>query len=197
MKNKTYSKDVDMQDVALDDEGQRPDGEEASQDAGNANVSDNNGTESDKPSDVAGCERAAKEWQDKYLRLSAEFDNYRKRTLKEKMEIAAAGGEEVIKAMLPVLDDMDRAMDAMQKTEDIASVRSGIELISQKLRDMLKAKGLKEIEALGQQLDTDFHEAVAKFPAEPENKGKVIDVAQKGYQLKDKVIRHSKVVVGE
>lgn len=197
MKKKAYPEDVEMQDVASGQEAGGPACDEAGENAANVNVSEDDDTQTDKEAEVAGADKAAREWQDKYLRLSAEFDNYRKRTLKEKMEIAAAGGEEVIKAMLPVLDDLDRAMDAMKKTEDIESVRSGIELISQKLRDMLKAKGLKEIEAVGLMLDTDFHEAVAKFPGEPENKGKVIDVAQKGYQLKDKVIRHAKVVVGE
>lgn len=197
MKKETYSENADMQDLAFGDEGLGAGTGEMTPDDENANVSDDNDTDGDKAAGVADGDKAAREWQDKYLRLSAEFDNYRKRTLKEKMEIAAAGGEEVIKAMLPVLDDMDRAMDAMTKTEDIESVRSGVELIAQKLRDTLKVKGLKEIEAIGQELDTDFHEAVAKFPGEPENKGKIIDVAQKGYQLKDKVIRHCKVVVGE
>ena len=197
MKQKTYPEDSEMQDVACDQETDGANETETGQNAENANVSDNNDKQADKAAEVADPDKVAREWQDKYLRLSAEFDNYRKRTLKEKMEIAAAGGEEVIKAMLPVLDDLDRAMDAMQKTDDIESVRSGIELIAQKLRNMLKAKGLNEIEALGLDLDTDFHEAVAKFPGDPQNKGKIIDVAQKGYQLKDKVIRHAKVVVGE
>lgn len=186
-----------MQDVVVDGEGQGLNGGEAVNDSSDANVSDGDVMDNDKAADKPAGDGAAKEWQDKYMRLSAEFDNYRKRTLKEKMELAAAGGEEVIKAMLPILDDMDRALEAMGKTEDVESVRSGIELISHKLRDMLKSKGLKEIEAIGQELDTDYHEAVAKFQAGPDKKGKVIDIAQKGYQLKDKVIRHSKVVVGE
>ena len=197
MKKKTYPEGAEMQDVACEQEMDGANEAESGQNAENANVSDNEGERTDKAAEMADSDKAAREWQDKYLRLSAEFDNYRKRTLREKMEIAAAGGEEVIKAMLPVLDDLDRAMDAMHKTDDIESVRSGIELISQKLRGMLKAKGLSEIDALGLELNTDFHEAVAKFPGDPENKGKIIDVAQKGYQLTDKVIRHAKVVVGE
>ena len=137
------------------------------------------------------------EWKDKYLRLSAEFDNYRKRTLREKMELIESGGEDVIKSMLAVMDDFDRALNAMQSATDVASVREGVELISQKMRDALKAKGVSEIEANGALLDTDLHEAVAKFPAGDDNKGKVIDVVQKGYKLKEKVIRYAKVVVGE
>ena len=137
------------------------------------------------------------EWKDKYMRLSAEFDNYRKRTLKEKMELVATGGEDVIKAILPVLDDIDRALAAMTDAKDVVAVRTGVELISQKLNDTLRSKGLSEIESVGLELDTDFHEAVAKFPVEEERKGKIIDVVQKGYKLKDKVVRYAKVVVGE
>lgn len=139
----------------------------------------------------------AEEWKDKYLRLSAEFDNYRKRTLREKMELIESGGEDVIKSMLAVMDDFDRALQAMQSASDVASVREGVELISQKMRDTLKGKGVSEIEAVGQPLDTDLHEAVAKFPAGDDKKGLVIDVVQKGYKLKEKVIRYAKVVVGE
>lgn len=138
------------------------------------------------------------EWKDKYLRLSAEFDNYRKRTLKEKMDLIVLGGEDIIRALLPVLDDMDRALDAMHKTDDVKAVRIGIELIAQKLRDTLRNKGIDEIAAIGTELDTDFHEAVAKIPAaDGGQKGKIVEVVQKGYTFKDKVLRHSKVVVGE
>ena len=139
----------------------------------------------------------AEEWKDKYVRLSAEFDNYRKRTLREKMELIESGGEDVIKVMLGVMDDFDRALAAMQSATDVAAVREGVELISQKMRDALKSKGVAEIEAVGEALDTDLHEAVAKFPAGEDKKGKVIDVVQKGYKLKEKVIRYAKVVVGE
>lgn len=139
----------------------------------------------------------AEEWKDKYLRLSAEFDNYRKRTLREKMELIESGGEDVIKSMLGVMDDFDRALGAMQTATDVAAVREGVELISQKMRDTLKSKGVSEIEAVGEKLDTDLHEAVAKFPAGEDKKGLVIDVVQKGYKLKEKVIRYAKVVVGE
>ena len=138
------------------------------------------------------------EWRDKYVRLSAEFDNYRKRTLKEKMDLMSSAGEDVIKSLLPVMDDLERALAATEKASHVAAVREGVVLISNKLRDTLRGRGLAEIEAVGQELDTDFHEAVAKIPAQDETqKGRIIDVVQKGYKLNDKVIRHSKVVVGE
>lgn len=143
-------------------------------------------------------ESDAVDWQDKYLRLQAEFDNYRKRTLREKLEIAAAGGESVIRDLLAVMDDFDRALAAMQSALDVASVRQGVELIRQKFLDALRSKGLSEIDARGHALDTDYHEAVTTFPVEEaERKGRVIDVVQKGYKLNDKVVRHAKVVVGE
>ena len=127
----------------------------------------------------------------------AEFDNYRKRTLKEKMDLVASGGEDVITWLRGVMDDIDRALVAMSQTDDIESVRKGIELIHQKLLDTLHAKGVQEIEAIGSELDTDLHEAVAKLPVEDDKKGKIIDVVQKGYKLKDNVVRYAKVVVGE
>lgn len=136
-------------------------------------------------------------WRDKYVRLQAEFDNYRKRTLKEKIDLISSAGEEVIKALLPVLDDMDRALQAMETSKDAAAVKEGVVLISNKLRDTLRNKGVSEIEAVGRELDTDFHEAIAKVPAGKGGRGKVVDVVQKGYKLNDKVIRHCKVVVGE
>lgn len=151
----------------------------------------------DNSAEASAALREAEEWKDKYIRLSAEFDNYRKRTLKEKIDLIATGGEDVITVLLPVLDDIDRALSAMRETDDVVSVRTGIELISDKLRDALKAKGLCEIEAVGNALDTDFHDAVAQVAAGKKQKGKVVDVVQKGYKLKDKVVRHAKCVVGE
>ena len=149
-------------------------------------------------SDVEKMAEEAAQWRDKYVRLSAEFDNYRKRTIKEKMELVSSAGEDVIKSLLPVMDDLERALAATEKSTDVEAVREGVVLISNKLRDTLRGKGLVEIDAFGQELDTDFHEAVAKIPAPEETqKGKIVDVVQKGYKLHDKVIRHSKVVVGE
>lgn len=150
--------------------------------------------------EVAEADKMAEEaalWRDKYLRLQAEFDNFRKRTLKEKMDLVSSAGEDVIKSLLPVMDDMDRALEAMEKSMDAGAVREGVVLISNKLRDTLRAKGVSEIDAAGKVLDTDFHEAVAKIPSQKSNRGKIVDVVQKGYKLNDKVIRHAKVVVGE
>jgi len=138
------------------------------------------------------------ELQDKYLRLSAEFDNYRKRTLKERIELTKSAGENILLNLLPVMDDFDRAISLMETTSDCKAMKEGIELIYGKMKDFLKQNGIKEIDALDKDFDTDLHEAVTKIPAaEKKKKGKVVDVIQKGYYLNDKIIRYSKVVVGE
>ena len=136
-------------------------------------------------------------WRDKYMRLQAEFDNYRKRTLREKMDLVASGGSDVIKSMLSVLDDMYRAVAASEKSDDIAALREGEKLVLQKFEEALRQKNVTEIEALDKEFDPDFHEAVARFAAGEDKKGKVIDVVQRGYMLGDKVLRYAKVVVGE
>ena len=136
-------------------------------------------------------------WRDKYMRLQAEFDNYRKRTLREKMDLVASGGQDVIKSMLSVLDDMYRAVAASEKSEDIAALREGERLVLQKFEEALRQKNVTEIEAQDKEFDPDFHEAVARFAAGEDKKGKIIDVVQRGYMLGDKVLRYAKVVVGE
>ena len=136
-------------------------------------------------------------WRDKYMRLQAEFDNYRKRTLREKMDLVASGGADVLKNMLAVLDDMYRAVAASEKSEDIAALREGEKLVLQKFEEALKQKNVSEIKAVGEEFNADYHEAVARFAAGEEMKGKVIDVVQRGYMLGDKVLRYAKVVVGE
>lgn len=143
------------------------------------------------------AEAEAAEWRDKYLRLQAEFDNYRKRTLKEKMSLVESGGENVIKALLPVVDDVDRALAAMEKSDDVEALRGGVRLISQKFNEVMRQQGVSEIEAVGKEFDVDVHEAVARFPIDGKNSGEIIDVVQKGYKLGDKVIRYAKVVVAE
>lgn len=138
------------------------------------------------------------ELQDKYLRLSAEFENYRKRTLKERIELTRSAGENILEGLLPVMDDFDRAINLMEATSDCTAMKEGIDLIYNKMNDFLKQNGVKEIDALNKNFDTDLHEAVTKIPAaEKKQKGKVVDVIQKGYYLNDKIIRYSKVVVGE
>lgn len=137
------------------------------------------------------------EWQDKYLRLQAEFDNFRKRTLREKMELVQSGSAECVKNFLPLMDDLQRALEAIEKSNDLEALREGVKLIAEKFRETLKKQNVKEIEALGLELDTDHHEAVARFDAGKEKKGKIVDVVQPGYKMGDKVLRFAKVVVGE
>lgn len=136
--------------------------------------------------------------KDKYLRLSAEFDNYRKRTMKEKAELILNGGEKTISSILPVVDDLERALKNMETATDVDAVREGVELIYNKFMSVLGQNGVKVIETKEQPLDTDFHEAIAVIPAPAEElKGKILDCVQTGYKLNEKVIRHAKVVVGE
>lgn len=136
--------------------------------------------------------------KDKYLRLSAEFDNYRKRTMKEKAELILNGGEKSISSILPIVDDFERALQNMQTATDVAAVREGVELIYNKFMTVLEQNGVKVIETKELPLDTDYHEAIAMIPAPSEElKGKIIDCVQTGYILNEKVIRHAKVVVGE
>ncbi len=173
-----------------------------------ANVADETGGQSDTMTERAE-EQSAEEseteqlaaevaaWKDKFLRLQAEFDNYRKRTLREKMELVETGGKEVLLAMLPVRDDVQRAVAAMEKTEDVDSIRQGVQLISQKFTEALKQRGVTEIEVIGTAFDEEVAEAVARFAAGEEQKGKVIDCVQTGYRLGERVLRFAKVVVGE
>jgi len=143
-------------------------------------------------------EEKLKELQDKYLRLSAEFDNYRKRTLKEKIELIKSAGEEILKSILPVMDDFDRALVSMNDVKDTKALKEGIDLIYNKLKNFLTQNGVKEIDAINKKFNTDIHEAITKFPVPNKKmKGKVVDVIEKGYFLNDKVLRFPKVVVGE
>lgn len=136
------------------------------------------------------------ELNDKFLRLYSEFDNFKKRNNKERLELISTASEKVIVQLLPVIDDFERAISANERTEDIAAIKSGFELIYNKILGVLKRFDVEEIEAKGLPFDTDFHEAVTNFPAQnEEDKGKVIDVTEKGYKIKEKVIRYSKVVV--
>lgn len=134
----------------------------------------------------------------KYLRLSAEFDNYRKRTMKEKAELILNGGEKSLSSILPVVDDFERAIKTMETATDVQAVKEGVELIYNKFMATLAQNGVKVIETKDQPLNTDYHEAIAVIPAPSEaQKGKILDCVQTGYTLNDKVLRHAKVVVGE
>ncbi len=174
----------------------------------NEDIAENNETQ--QPADVeepakeetieerlASAEAKVAELQDKYLRQVAEFDNYRKRTIKEKAELILNGGEKTITAILPILDDMERALANMDKFEDIAAVKEGVDLIFQKFIKVLGEQGVKKIETENADFNVDLHDAIAQVPApSDELKGKVIDCVKTGYTLNDKVIRHAQVAVG-
>ena len=148
--------------------------------------------------ELEDAQAVIEEQKDKYLRLSAEFDNYRKRTMKEKAELILNGGEKSISSILPVIDDFERAIKTMETAKDVKAVKEGVELIYNKFMAVMAQNGVKVIETKDQPLDTDYHEAIAVIPApSEEQKGKILDCVQTVYTLNDKVIRHAKVVVGE
>lgn len=160
-----------------------------------------NATETEKElTDAEKLEAANEEiaqLKDKYLRQVAEFDNYRKRTLKEKTELILNGGGKVLSALLPILDDFDRAIENIQKSDDVNALKEGVELIAGKLNKTLASQGLQKMDTIGKPFDTDYHEAIALVPAQDEDKKNlVMDCVQPGYMLNDKVLRHAKVVVG-
>lgn len=151
-----------------------------------------------KKSKLKELEEKYESLNDKYLRLSAEYDNYRKRTLKERMELMKNAGEDILINFLPVMDNIDRAKSTVDDAKDIDAVKEGILLIHKNLAGFLKERGITEIESKGEVFDTDMHEAITKIPApEEELKGKVVDVIEKGYKMRDKILRYAKVVVGE
>ncbi|MBX5439579.1 MAG: nucleotide exchange factor GrpE [Thermoflavifilum sp.] len=154
--------------------------------------------EIEEPSVVEKLENELAEYKDKYLRLVAEFDNYKKRTARERIELIQTAGKEIIVSLLDVLDDFDRAIQQLDTAKDVAALKEGILLIYQKFKSILQSKGLKEMETLHAHFDPELHEAISEVPAPDEQlKGKVLDNVQKGYLLHDKIIRHAKVVVGK
>jgi len=154
--------------------------------------------EKEEPKKEPTAEEKLAELQDRYLRLSAEYDNFRKRSLKEKIDLQKSANENLLETILPVADDFDRAMQSVDEAKDIKAVKEGLKLISGKFKGFLSQQGVKEIEAVNKEFDTDLHEAITKIPAPSKKlKGKVVDVVQKGYFLNDKVLRFSKVVIGE
>lgn len=147
---------------------------------------------------LAAAEEENAKLKDQLLRQIAEFDNYRKRTLKEKAELILNGGEKTLSSLLPILDDLERAEKNIQENTNIETLKEGLDLVFKKFRDTLEKQGLKAIETKNQDFNTDFHEAIAMIPVpEGDQKGKVIDCVQTGYTLNDKVIRHAKVAVGQ
>ncbi len=152
----------------------------------------------DKEDEITLLKKMWEELNDKHLRLQAEFDNYRRRTLKEKMELTKSAGEGILVNILPVMDDFERALDHVSKSDDVESLKEGFGLIYSKFEDFLKRNSVVEIETKDVDFDTDVHEAITKIPVQDEGmKGKIVDCVQKGYKLNDKVIRFSKVVIGD
>jgi molecular chaperone GrpE len=146
-------------------------------------------------SEKLGAELA--EARDKYVRLYAEFDNYKRRTTKERIDLLQSAGKDILVELLPVLDDFERAVKSMDTATDIVAVKEGVSLVHHKLKNILQQKGLKEMQSIGQSFDADVHEAITNIPAPSDNlKGKVVDELEKGYYLNDKVLRFAKVVVG-
>jgi grpE len=163
-----------------------------------ANAAEENSSADNVADEQDGLQKKYDELNDSHLRLMAEYDNYRKRTLREKSELIKNGGESALTHLLPIIDDFERALQNIRKTEDIEAINEGIELIYNKFMGYLSQQGVKPIETVGKPFDTEEAEAVAIIPApEPDMKGKVLDCVQTGYTLNDKVIRHAKVVVGE
>lgn len=167
----------------------------------NAESTDNVSAESEAATDNVSVEPTLEEqiavWRDKYMRLQAEFDNFRKRTIKEKMELVERGSEGAWKAILPVLDDMERAVAASAKSEDIEALRMGETLVMNKFESVLNAAGIKAIECVGLPFNEDEQEAVARFAAGEDKRGLVIDCVQRGYKMGEHILRYAKVVVGE
>ena len=190
--NKIENQVIDEQEDVVSGEGNpNCEGEPCANMAGEEQAATDTVAESEKPK----VEEV--DWKDKYIRLQAEFDNFRKRTLREKMALIESGGSDAWKAVLPVLDDMERAIAASEKSEDISALREGEKLIYNKFVDIMRQKNVVEIEAMDKDFDADLHEAVARFAAGEEKSGKVIDVVQRGYKMGEQVLRYAKVVVGE
>ena len=184
-----------------EDNGEKLSGEQQQAESNQENVAENakeKAQEKVEGNQIEQIQLQVNEMKDKYLRLSAEFDNYRKRTLREKMDLTKYASEDILVSILPVFDDFERAMKSLDTSTDIEAVKQGLHLIYGKFSDFLKSKGVAEIDAVGKDLNTDIHEAITKIPVqEEEMKGKIVDVVLKGYMLNDKVIRFSKVVIGE
>ncbi len=177
----------------------------------NANVSDQSQNESEngskkesesgneeptEPTELDKANKKIAELEDKYLRQVAEFDNFRRRVMKEKAELILNGGEKVLTSLLPVVDDLERAQQHMANATDVKALKEGIDLIIDKFNKLLKSQGVKEIETKGKDFDVNYHEAITMIPSEnDEQKGKIVDCVSKGYTLNDKVIRYAKVVV--
>jgi len=202
MLNKMKKNKIDENIAPQDQEvNELQDGNLASEENGDNDQEGTEATDAESMDDSAAEEEKLRaevaEWQNKHLRLYAEFDNFKRRTSKERLELLQIAGKDVIVDLLPVLDDFERAQKSMETATDIEAVKEGVKLVHHKLKNLLANKGLKEMEALGKEFDADVHEGITNIPA-PSNdlKGKVIDELEKGYYLNDKVIRFAKVIIG-
>ena len=193
MKGQQTDNEKDMKTINVDTEN--------TEQTVNAAETDNVSVEAEGATDNVAVEPTLEEqiaaWRDKYMRLQAEFDNFRKRTIKEKMELVERGSEGAWKAILPVLDDMERAVAASAKSEDIVALREGETLVMKKFESVLNTAGIKAIECVGMPFNEEEQEAVARFAAGEDKRGLVIDCVQRGYKMGDHVLRYAKVVVGE
>lgn len=195
--NEASEKETDNTGNTAAPEGDNGENNDAEPQPGNDNE-DGNAGENTAKDPFAAAQEEIEQLKDKYLRSVAEFDNYRKRTLKEKAELILNGSEKAVQAILPVIDDMERAIANAEKTEDVDVLREGMKLIYQKTNKIMESLGVKKIDTENADFDTNFHEAVAMVPGMGDDKkGKVLDCVQTGYTLNDKVIRHAKVAVGQ
>jgi molecular chaperone GrpE len=190
IKDTQKSTDMDGEEQKLDDQKQKS--------AGAGQKSARARKKPEESSKLKAAEQELQEQKEKYLRLSADFDNYRKRSMKEKIELSKQAGEEIFARILPVLDNLERAMKSVEEAKDLEAVKEGMHLIHNMFKDYLGQQGVREIDAMHQEFDTDVHDAVTKTPAPDKKlKGKIVDVIEKGYFLNDKVLRYAKVVIGE
>ena len=193
MTKKTSEKEIDRK----LEEGAEQTASNASAEAGTDNVAEDVAQGADNVSVEPTLEEQLAVWRDKYLRLQAEFDNFRKRTIKEKMDLVERGCEGAWKAILPIMDDMERAIAASHKSDDIEALRQGEELVMKKFESVLQAAGITAIDCVDKPFNEEEQEAVARFAAGEDKRGLVIDCVQRGYKLGEHVLRYAKVVVGE
>jgi molecular chaperone GrpE len=200
----TKAKEKEVKDKDIDIKKENPDikskeeNEESSKEKSGNSKKSNKAKKQKDSEKIKELEEAIDQKNDQFIRLQAEFDNYRRRTLKEKMELTKSAGESLLINILPIVDDFERALDSIKESDKNDPVKMGLDLIYKRFVDFLNQNSIKEIEATGQEFDTDLHEAITKIPAPSDDlKGKIVDVVQKGYMLNDKVIRYAKVVIGE
>jgi molecular chaperone GrpE len=185
-KNKHKEQDIEKNEEIISDE------------TVNITESEETAAEQESTDELSKLKSEIEELKDKYLRLYSDFDNYKRRTTKERIDLFKMAGQDVLKSLIPVMDDFERAEKAFETSTDAASLAEGVKLVSSKLRSTLEQQGLKSYSSIGENFDADLHEAITKIPA-PSNdlKGKIVDEVEKGYKLQDKVIRFAKVIIGE